>query len=331
MARVGLSWSTLSAYAVGWPIAHYFCVPMNLVCPNCGAQYLVDATLPAEGRRVRCTRCASVWRALPSGFQAALLHPSDLDPAPREARADAYDAAHNDTPGTDDAIVARDLGDAEAAPVSNEPPRHQHRRSLLEALAVATTSEEKNATPAVQSTPDQAPIVTRRFHAPRSDLAVPVNYEDLPTRRPRRFVLGALLAVLAVIGGFVLQVYVLTPASVIRTIPASADLYRALGVVISPQGLTIGRLSINNASVGSRQLLAIAAVIENAGQKPAPIPRIIVTVVGADGRHLSSADARVKAQTLAPGERSRLQIELPAPYGAPYRVQVRFSNTPKTR
>jgi len=35
---------------------------MRLVCPNCEAQYdLDDALIPAEGRDVQCSNCATTW------------------------------------------------------------------------------------------------------------------------------------------------------------------------------------------------------------------------------------------------------------------------------
>jgi predicted Zn finger-like uncharacterized protein len=36
---------------------------MQIVCPNCNARYLApDAQIGPNGRRVRCARCANVWR-----------------------------------------------------------------------------------------------------------------------------------------------------------------------------------------------------------------------------------------------------------------------------
>lgn len=48
---------------------------MRLVCPNCAAQYEVDASvLPAEGTEVQCSACSTVW------FQPG---PDIANPAPR--------------------------------------------------------------------------------------------------------------------------------------------------------------------------------------------------------------------------------------------------------
>lgn len=35
---------------------------MRLICPNCGAQYMIpDDVIPAEGRDVQCSSCSSTW------------------------------------------------------------------------------------------------------------------------------------------------------------------------------------------------------------------------------------------------------------------------------
>src|SRR2546423_604536 len=40
---------------------------MQIVCPNCATGYDVQAAaLGAEGRSVRCTRCRTVWHAMPA-------------------------------------------------------------------------------------------------------------------------------------------------------------------------------------------------------------------------------------------------------------------------
>ena len=39
---------------------------MRLICPNCSAQYEIDATLvPDEGRDVQCSNCGKTWFELP--------------------------------------------------------------------------------------------------------------------------------------------------------------------------------------------------------------------------------------------------------------------------
>ncbi len=73
---------------------------MQIACPNCNARYLApDAQIGPNGRKVRCARCAHVWRVEPPPLEEqpspsfgglpeepaveAPPHPIRIDPLPR--------------------------------------------------------------------------------------------------------------------------------------------------------------------------------------------------------------------------------------------------------
>jgi predicted Zn finger-like uncharacterized protein len=63
---------------------------MIISCPSCKTQFRVDgALLTADGKKVRCSKCDHVWRAMPDGQSA----PSVEQPAPVMPPADRPDAA----------------------------------------------------------------------------------------------------------------------------------------------------------------------------------------------------------------------------------------------
>ena len=52
---------------------------MRLICPNCTAQYEVDASMiPDEGRDVQCSNCGHTWYELAPAKEAL----AEVDPAP---------------------------------------------------------------------------------------------------------------------------------------------------------------------------------------------------------------------------------------------------------
>lgn len=60
---------------------------MRLICPNCTAQYEVDATMiPDEGRDVQCSNCGHTWYELAPQAKEALAPDAapDVDPEPWE-------------------------------------------------------------------------------------------------------------------------------------------------------------------------------------------------------------------------------------------------------
>ena len=80
---------------------------MRLVCPNCDAEYEVDATaIPDEGRDVQCSNCGHAW------FQSSLDFEFELD-----AEAALYGAEPEAEPDVTPEIPAVEAEIAEAVPV----------------------------------------------------------------------------------------------------------------------------------------------------------------------------------------------------------------------
>src|SRR5271166_3949261 len=57
---------------------------MIIECPACTTRYDIKATLPPEGRTVRCAKCKTAWRAMPE-----IAH--------EQAAADAAEAAKDES------------------------------------------------------------------------------------------------------------------------------------------------------------------------------------------------------------------------------------------
>src|SRR5215471_6738237 len=76
---------------------------MQIICPHCTTSYAINpATLGAEGRTVRCSRCKEVWLARPEDA----VEQASLEPAMAQAsrsREDADLAAQWGAAGQDEA------------------------------------------------------------------------------------------------------------------------------------------------------------------------------------------------------------------------------------
>ena len=119
---------------------------MRLTCPNCKAQYEVDAAvIPAAGRDVQCSSCGITWLQLPESadpatdtdFDDDLL--TDADPDRDEARDMADDPESAPEPATPEASA---IATASAA---------MRRRSLDEAVASVLREEAERETSARQA------------------------------------------------------------------------------------------------------------------------------------------------------------------------------------
>src|SRR3972149_6994971 len=60
-------------------------LPMStlIICPVCDTHYEIAAAFPPEGRKVRCTKCTHVCRAVPVGPAAQAAMQPQPSPAPQ--------------------------------------------------------------------------------------------------------------------------------------------------------------------------------------------------------------------------------------------------------
>lgn len=112
---------------------------MRLVCPNCGAQYEIDASLvPPDGRDVQCSNCGHGW------FQpAAQTHREAADAAEPDFPPDArlHDAARQ-------AAIGGVVPNAPITPTRDsrsDPSPEAEMDALLQALDAAVEAENPSA------------------------------------------------------------------------------------------------------------------------------------------------------------------------------------------
>src|SRR5271166_1775467 len=87
---------------------------MHIVCPHCTTSYAINlATLGAEGRTVRCSRCKEVWLARPEDAMAAV--------APEPAMAAASRGGSDADAAAEWEALAGEQAEQEA-PVVDSPP-----------------------------------------------------------------------------------------------------------------------------------------------------------------------------------------------------------------
>lgn len=144
---------------------------MRLVCPNCDAEYEVDAAaIPDGGRDVQCSNCGHAWFQLSPEVEAELAAEEALFDAPppivapiaaqmdRPARSAAADVAAPERPDVDDPEFDAPLTEAapmsEAAPPVPEPALRSIDESVLAVLREEAEREveaRKVETPVVET------------------------------------------------------------------------------------------------------------------------------------------------------------------------------------
>lgn len=120
---------------------------MRLICPNCDAQYEVDAAMiPASGRDVQCSNCGTTWFQEPAG---------SVKMAPAEVPAEQSSPAQEAGPPSGDGLGP------EAAEFFGE------RKEPEEAQPVAAEAEVEQA-PAEAAPPEEAPAEVADEIAPEA-------------------------------------------------------------------------------------------------------------------------------------------------------------------
>jgi predicted Zn finger-like uncharacterized protein len=123
---------------------------MRLVCPNCDAEYEVDASaIPDGGRDVQCSNCGHAWFQISPEAEAELAAEEALFDAPQmaPATAAAVTAAHTPDPLPSDNPEA----DEPPPPVTDAP-----RRSIDESVLAVLREEAARETEVRKA---EAPVV----------------------------------------------------------------------------------------------------------------------------------------------------------------------------
>ncbi|TRD20716.1 zinc-ribbon domain-containing protein [Palleronia caenipelagi] len=210
---------------------------MRLICPNCAAQYEVDAALlPAEGRVVLCSACQNKWHFVPP-LQEEAPEPAPVAPPPA---ADAVTAESQ--PSHPHARPFPAETESESGPEPEAPVRpklsDEARRIFQEEAALAAAQRRAAQTPRPTPSDDDtaAPKAPRIPTIPSTNLPdgpaglVPLGRvtsgapgtpttAPRPTARRSGFALGVKLV--AIPGLLALIVY-LTSADLSTAVPALA-------------------------------------------------------------------------------------------------------------
>jgi len=157
---------------------------MRLVCPNCSAQYEVDAAvIPDEGRDVLCSNCGHAW------FQ---LSERQLEAQSADEQAEAVTAP--------DANLAAPAPEPAAAPTAEPEPSHVDDAAEAAALTAASVqiAAEEAVAVRVDAAPDTRDVAPEIAHeiahedATEEDFTAPVA----PSAAARRALDDDMLSVL---------------------------------------------------------------------------------------------------------------------------------------
>lgn len=283
---------------------------MHIVCPHCTTSYAIKlASLGANGRTVRCSRCKETWMAHPDDAigeaavpaMAAASQADDQSDLAEQWNSYAKDDAAADTPVVESPSIASDWPTEDAAAPEDEWS------------AAARAAEEEVV--GVQHQSWFRDLFSRRgakVSRPAQAVARRKSHFGLPTACAA---MGALVLALVIWRG-----------DMVRLLPQTAAFYKMVGLEVNLRGLDFKDVKLSTETVDGKQVLVIEGVIVGQGKKPLDIPRLRFAVRDAQGAEIYAWNSVLEQTVLQPGERAFFRSRLASPPPEGRNIDVRFFN-----
>ncbi|MCP3386600.1 zinc-ribbon domain-containing protein [Bradyrhizobium sp. CCGUVB4N] len=282
---------------------------MHIVCPHCTTSYAIKlASLGANGRTVRCSRCKETWMAHPEDAieeavvpaMAAASQADDQSDLAEQWNSYAKDDAAAETPVVESPSIASDWPTEDAEPED-------------EWSAAARAAEEDVV--GVQHQSWFRGLFSRRgakVSRPAPAAVRRKSYFGLPTACAA---MGALVLALVIWRG-----------DMVRLLPQTAAFYKMVGLEVNLRGLAFKDVKLSTETVDGKQVLVIEGVIVGQGKKPLDIPRLRFAVRDAQGAEIYAWNSVLEQTVLQPGERAFFRSRLASPPPEGRNIDVRFFN-----
>lgn len=283
---------------------------MHIVCPHCTTSYAIKlASLGANGRTVRCSRCKETWMAHPDDAIGEAAVPATAAASQADDQSDLAEQWNS---------YAKDDGAAET-PVVESPsiasdwPTEDTAETEDERSAAARVAEEEVVGAQHQSW--FSGLFSRRgakVSRPAPAVARRKSYLGLPTACAA---MGALVLALVIWRG-----------DMVRLLPQTAAFYKMVGLEVNLRGLAFKDVKLSTETVDGKQVLVIEGVIVGQGRKPLDIPRLRFAVRDAQGAEIYAWNSVLEQTVLQPGERAFFRSRLASPPPEGRNIDVRFFN-----
>jgi predicted Zn finger-like uncharacterized protein len=286
---------------------------MIITCPQCAAEYHVNADLFGVGARpVQCTACGRQWLQPPPGEAVGAVAADDK----AVAAAVPPPAAGAESPPVTIAAAAAETAAAAEQPAGAVPTALGDSASVVNDSAAQAMAEAAQMVPAAAAT-DAAEA------DPLLDLA-----QEPPLAAPHRPWLVMAMAALATLLACV-ALLLLLQRPILAAIPEAAVLYRLFGLAPAPagSGLSLRDVTSLREWTGSEELLIVSGTVVNVVSDRRAVPMLRIALVDLNDNELQDVVVAPQRETLAPGEKMQFEARIAAPMAEARRMVVGFAAT----
>ena len=283
---------------------------MHIVCPHCTTSYAIKlASLGANGRTVRCSRCKETWVAYADDAVEEAAVPAMVAISQGDDQSDL--AAQWNTYAENDAAAETPVVDSPS--IASDWPTEDAAEAEDEWSEAARAAEEEVVGAQHQS------WFRGLFSRRGAKVSRPV---PAAVRRKSHFGLPTSCAAM---GALVLAL-VIWRGDMVRLLPQTAAFYKLVGLDVNLRGLAFKDVKLSTETVDGKQVLVIEGVIVGQGKKPLDIPRLRFAVRDAQGAEIYAWNSVLEQTVLQPGERAFFRSRLASPPPEGRNIDVRFFN-----
>ena len=285
---------------------------MHIVCPHCTTSYAIKlASLGANGRTVRCSRCKETWLARP---EDAIAEIEEQIQVPAMAASQADD--QSDLAKQWNSYANEESGDppvVDSPSIASDWPTEDSKEAEDD-WSAASVAEDDDLGQEPHQSWFRGLFSRRRSARPatRATTAPGKSHFGLPTACAA---MGALVVALIV-----------WRADMVRLLPQTAAFYRIVGFEVNLRGLAFRDVKVTSETVDGKQVLVIEGVIVGQTKKPVDIPRLRFSVRDAQGAEIYAWNTVLEQTVLQPGERAFFKSRLASPPPEGRNIDVRFFN-----
>lgn len=263
---------------------------MQLACPACHTAFHIDpAALGADGRSVRCARCRNTWFA----------RPADLVPGPVMAEVSA-DGEANFSEGTE--------GPGPILP--QVVPWNDMVMVDIQSPSLAPGVPSVMSVPAVQPSP--------------GGLAEPPGVASGRRKLAKSGSQQTRLGLVALLLGLIVVIGVTAREPLVQAFPDLAGYYATIGMPVNLRGIEFRDLRTSHETQDGVPVLIIEGEIVNSTRQTKDIPRLRLSVTGADDQEVYSWTAQLPLESLGAREFLTFRSRLASPPEEGKQVNVRF-------
>jgi predicted Zn finger-like uncharacterized protein len=317
---------------------------MLIVCPSCATSYDVElASLRPDGRRVRCVRCRTVWRAQVGQADKVLAAADTVAPERQQAEAEIAPFAGGIAPPPP-AVAVPAEADRPDPPTEGSMAAASAAPDGYDGTAAATEGDgaveepgavlEVEAPPIVPADPGAGPPPQLEIEADRSVEQAATQPEDIETyaarqeqrnakRRLVRWPLSSLhsgVLALIIIDGILVG----WRNDFVRMMPQTASFYAMMGLSVNLRGLAFDGVTTTTEQHDGGPILVVEGNIANTTAGIADVPRLKFALRNAAHQEIYSWTAVPPRTTLPPGQTVSFRSRLASPPPEAHDLLVRF-------